>query len=336
MRKFAALLITSIALLFVTGCASDAHRAQRDPLAGHPFTETRMSVTPSNDYTPSGVWRIQGASNIVYLGGTSHVVSIDQVPFPSPYYAAYHDCRELYVEYDTHSFFGQLRMIPKAVKWIQSHRSEFICPRGQTVANYVTPETLEKLKAHYGKKFRKRERFTPLLLLFMNEFEAASDAQATTGVDDVFMFAAQRDRKPLHALDDKKVIDTAMLALDEMVAGIKAEISKRGVDAVIEDKIIHPTPEDPQDDLWRKGDLAGIEKFQSEMKNESPAFFEAGLVERNHKWLPRIESALHSRNNIMILVGCGHLGGDIGLLKLLRDAGYHPEQLYGIDRPTSP
>jgi uncharacterized protein YbaP (TraB family) len=172
------------------------------------------------------------------------------------------------------------------------------------------------------------------MLLFMNEFEGMPSQQgAASGVEDVFMFAAHRDGKPLHALDDKQVIDTAMLALDELVAGLRADITKRGVDAVIEDKIIHPTPEDPQDDLWRKGDLGGIKKFQAEMKNESPEFFEKGLVQRNHKWMPRIEAALHGKRNVMILVGCGHLGGDIGLLKLLRDAGYDPQQLYGLDRP---
>jgi uncharacterized protein YbaP (TraB family) len=49
--------------------------------------------------------------------------------------------------------------------------------------------------------------------------------------------------------------------------------------------------------------------------------------------MPRIEAALRGKRNVMILVGCGHLGGDIGLLKLLRDAGYDPQQLYGVDRP---
>src|ERR1051325_8414908 len=330
-------LLTSIALVLFVGCASSSRRAERDLLSRQPVHETRMAVAPTNDYTRAGVWRIRGASNIVYLAGTSHIVGADQVPFPSPFYAAYEDSRDIYVEYNTHSFLGQLRITPKAMKWVRSHQAEFVCPRGETIANYVSADTLEKLKAHYGKKFQKRQRFTPLMLLFFNEFEALPSQQgATTGVDDVFMVAAERDGKPLRALDDKQVIDTAMLALDEMVAGLRAEIAKRGVDAVIEDKIIHPTAEDPQDDLWRKGDLDGIEKFQVEMKSESPEFFKRGLVDRNRKWMPRIEAALRGKRNVMILVGCGHLGGDIGLLKLLRDAGYHPEQLYGIDRPTSP
>jgi uncharacterized protein YbaP (TraB family) len=334
MRKvpilFAALMVT----LFV-GCATGSRRAKRELLCRHPLAERRISVTPTNNYTPAGVWRISGSSNVVYLAGTSHLVAADQAPFPSPFYAAYNDSREIYVEYDTHSFFGQLRMIPKAVKWVHAHKSEFLCPRGATISNYVSPETLAKLEAHYGKKeLRKHEKGTPLLLLFLNEFEAMTDeGEMTSGVEDVFMIAARRDGKPLHALDDKQVIDTAMLALDEIVAGLRADIAERGVDAVIEDKIIHPTPEDPQDDLWRKGNLEGIEKFQEEMKTESPEFFKKGLVERNRKWMPRIEAALRGKHNAMVLVGCGHLGGEIGLLKLLRDAGYEPQQLYGVDRP---
>lgn len=325
--------VLSFAVLLTTGCATNANRAERELLSRHPLTETRASIAPTNDFTPSGVWKIRGASNIVYLAGTSHLVAPDQAPFPSPFYAAYQNSREIYVEYDTHAWFSQIRILPKAWKWVNSHRSEFICPRGKTIADYVTPETLEKLKTHYGKKFKNRARDMPLLLLFLNEFEAEGGTGADSGVEDVFMFAARRDRKPLHALDDKHVIDTAMLALDEMVAGFKADIAKRGVDAVLEDKIINPTPEDPQDNLWRKGDLEGIEKFQVEMKKDSELFFEKGLVERNHKWIPKIEAALHAKHNAMILVGCGHLGGDIGLIKLLRAAGYDPQQLYGLDRP---
>jgi uncharacterized protein len=335
MHKVTRLLLAVTALLLFSGCASSSRRAERELLSRHPLTETRMSLAPANDDTPAGVWRIRGASNVVYLAGTSHLVGADQAPFPSPFYAAYNDSREIYVEYDTHSFFGQLRMIPKAVKWVHAHQSEFICPRGTTISNYVSQETFAKLETHYGKKeLRKHEKGTPLLLLFLNEFEeATSQGEATSGVEDVFMIAARRDGKRLHALDDKQVIDTAMLALDEIVAGLRADISERGVDAVIEDKIIHPKREDPQDDLWRKGDLEGIEKFQAEMKEESAEFFEKGLVERNRKWMPRIEAALRGKHNVMILVGCGHLGGEIGLIKLLRDAGYEPKQLYGVDRP---
>jgi uncharacterized protein len=331
MRKVNQFLFAIVVFLFVAGCASG--RRERELLSRHPLTENRMSAVSTNGYEPSGVWKIRGASNTVYLAGTSHLVAADQVPFPSPFYAAYQDSRDIYVEYNTHSLFSQIRILPKAWGWVNAHRSEFICPKGKTIADYVAPDTLEKLKAHYGKKFRKRETEMPLLLLFLNEFEAEGDSVPDGGVEDIFMIAAKRDGKPLRALDDKNVIDTAMLALDEMVAGFKADIARRGVDAVIEDKIIHRKAEDPQDDLWRKGDLPGIEKFQSEMKKESEMFFDKGLVERNQKWMPKIEAALHGKHNAMILVGCGHLAGDIGLLKLLRDAGYDPQQLYGLDRP---
>src|SRR4051812_13464457 len=172
MRKVSTLFAT-VALTLFAGCASGSRRAERELLSRHPLAKTRMSVEGTNDYTFAGVWRIRGASNVVYLAGTSHLVAADQAPFPSPFYAAYNDSREIYVEYDTHSFFGQLQMIPKAVKWVHAHKSEFVCPRGTTISNYVSPETIEKLKAHYGtKEFRKQENATPLLLLFLNEFEA--------------------------------------------------------------------------------------------------------------------------------------------------------------------
>src|SRR5437762_844016 len=101
-------LIAAIALFLFAGCGTGGHRVERELLSRHPLHETRMSIAPTNDFTRAGVWEIRGASNIIYLAGTSHIVAADQVPFPSPFYAAYQDSHDIYVEYDTHSFFGQL------------------------------------------------------------------------------------------------------------------------------------------------------------------------------------------------------------------------------------
>ena len=35
--------------------------------------------------------------------------------------------------------------------------------------------------------------------------------------------------------------------------------------------------------------------------------------------------------DVLVLVGADHLGGDAGLLKLLREAGFATERLYGVD-----
>src|SRR5262245_45685832 len=111
------------------GCSS-TRRAEKRLLSQHPVHETRMSSQPQEGYTNAGVWRIRGQSNTVYLVGTAHQVPENQVPFPSPFYAAYHDAQEVYIEFDSHlSWFTQLRLMPKLLRWAKTNLDVLVSPK---------------------------------------------------------------------------------------------------------------------------------------------------------------------------------------------------------------
>ena len=291
-----------------------------------------MAGFATNDYVPCGVWRVRGPRNTLYLAGTSHLVTRDQIPFPSPFYAAYHDSQELFLEIDGDpSRVGGLGMIFKMLKWIRSHRSAFVCPKGRTVADYLSPGTVQRLKAFYGKDYPQRETMTPLFLAFVGGLEGIAK-QVTTegGVEDVFAALARRDRKPIRELDDSSVNEVAFRVLDEMLLDLRREISTRGADAVVEENVLGEKKL-IKETMWRDGDLIAIEREIEETKREVPALYEKLGPERNRKWLPKLKAALRKDKNVLVLTGAAHLGGKDGLLQLLQDAGFTVEQMYGVD-----
>ena len=327
-------ILAAACLATATGCTS-TRKAEDRLLSRHAVHETRMSSQPQEGYTNAGVWRIRGVSNTVYLAGTAHVISEDQVPFPSPYYAAYRDSQEVYIEFDADvSWFTKLRLLPKVVRWANANRDVMTCPKDKTLSDYLPTETIQQLNARYRRDFG-RERMTPLSLLFINEMGvlAATNA-ATTGVEQPFEILSHRDRKPLRVLDDSAVIETALLALDAMIPKLRREIEERGADTVVREAMLGE--EKDENSIWRRGDLAIVARMHEEMKNDSPTVYEKALPERNRKWLPKLKTALHGRKNVMVLVGVAHLGGKDSLLDLLRDAGFPAEQMYGLDRPPVP
>jgi hypothetical protein len=264
--------------------------------------------------------------NTVYLAGTCHVVAEDEIPFPSPFYAAYRDSQEIYVEFDTLSLWSRvraIRVLPKMIKWIRSHGAELKCPKGRTLRDYLSTGTVERLEAFYGKDYRKHERMTPLGLVFWNDL-ALEEGGDDGGVDDLFTLLAYKDGKPIRTLDDKAVLDFAVPILDEMLSSFRRDIARRGADAVVEEHIL--SEQNERED-------AAIERELTEMKSEVPALYEKLLPERNRKWLPKLKFALQGKNNVMVLVGAMHLGGEEGLLQILQEAGFSPEQMYGMDRP---
>lgn len=326
-----ALMLAS--LVFLEGCAG-TRRAEDALLARHPVHETRMSNHAQEGYVPAGVWRVRGIHNNVYLVGTSHIVAPDQIPFPSPYYAAYCDSQTIYVEFDTDlSWWAKLRLMPRMWKWVKTHNDVVATPKGKTLSDFLSPETLGQLRQRYGKDFS-RERVTPVFLLFMNEAGVLeAKGEKPSGVEEPFQVLARRDGKPQRELDDGDAIDTALLALDQALLGYQREIAKRGADAVVREALV--TSQGDEDAGWRHGDLAAVARMQEAMKKDSPTIYEKALPERNRKWMRKLEPLLHGEKSAMVLVGVAHLAGEDGLLNLLRAAGFPSEQMYGVDKPET-
>jgi len=80
-------------------------------------------------------------------------------------------------------------------------------------------------------------------------------------------------------------------------------------------------------DAWRKGDEAGIEAFNlSELKNY-PQLYSTLIVDRNRKWVKKIEGLINGGPNTMVIVGVGHLAGKSSVVDLLRKRGYQVVKL---------
>jgi uncharacterized protein YbaP (TraB family) len=68
-------------------------------------------------------------------------------------------------------------------------------------------------------------------------------------------------------------------------------------------------------------DIAALSNLISEESAEGGNFEELLLVKRNKNWIPQI-SAKSAVQSTFYAVGAGHLGGEFGVIKLLRNEGY--------------
>jgi uncharacterized protein YbaP (TraB family) len=238
----------------------------------------------------------------------------------------------VYVEFDTLSWSAQwmlVRAVPGMVRWTLAHDAELTYRNGRTLKDDLSPETMQKLRSFYGDDLERYQNFTPAGLLFWSEF-LNSQGEEGTGVDDVFTALAHKHFKPIHSLDDHSTVQLVMPTLDAIFEATKRDIAERGADAVISEKLTESGDDEGE---WRHGDLAATERVHAEVTRISPELYQRLLPERNRKWMPQIQHALREERNVMVLVGAAHLGGKEGLLQMLRDAGYNPERMYGIDRP---
>jgi len=78
---------------------------------------------------------------------------------------------------------------------------------------------------------------------------------------------------------------------------------------------------------WRKGDEAGIEAFNLRELKNYPQLYSMLIVDRNNKWLKKIEDLINGSSDTMIIVGVGHLAGKDSVIDLLRRRGFKVVQL---------
>jgi len=81
-------------------------------------------------------------------------------------------------------------------------------------------------------------------------------------------------------------------------------------------------------ELVRVYQLNHTDSIYAYMKNQSMSndFEQHMLIRRNRNWIPKIISAMHE-SPAFFAVGAGHLGGQEGVLALLRDKGYQLKPL---------
>jgi uncharacterized protein len=78
---------------------------------------------------------------------------------------------------------------------------------------------------------------------------------------------------------------------------------------------------------WRRGDADTDTRIMTDEFRNFPSLAERFLTDRNRKWIPKIEGYLQSGKTYFVVAGTAHMGGPDGVVALLRDRGYHIEQL---------
>ncbi len=74
-------------------------------------------------------------------------------------------------------------------------------------------------------------------------------------------------------------------------------------------------------DLYLNKDIIGL--YEKIRDSGDYGDFEAELLsKRNHKWIPQIDAMSRKNGQVFYAIGAGHLGGEEGVISLLRKAGF--------------
>lgn len=262
------------------------------------------------------LWSLQGKTNKVYLLGSIHMLQATET-LPPAIDAAYAHAGKLVMEIDMDDL--------DAAQMQQDVAELAMQPEGQSLQQQLGPEAYRKLEAEVRSLSvdaallnRFKPWFAAITLTQLQMMKLGFDPAA--GVEQRLTRRASEDHKPIQGLE------TAREQL-EIMARLPDEQQREFLLYSLEDTERMVSELGDLLAAWRSGDAAKMGKLLQEGFDEYPDLYRPLTVERNRKWVPRIEQLLDDRDDYLVVVGALHLVGKDSVIDLLERKGYKLEQL---------
>lgn len=180
--------------------------------------------------------------------------------------------------------------------------------------NIVFEVDLNQVFSGKKSKLLKRKRTFAINRTSQNALLMKLDFEGKFGVDQHFYWKAKTAGKRILGLESLdyqlSVLDNIILKSQKVMAGKNRQDAKRAYQKL--NQLV---------EAWHRGDEDKLGRIIEEEK-ASPEVYQAVYFDRNMKWLPKVESFIGKDENYLVIVGVGHLVGEDGLVKLLKDKGH--------------
>jgi len=267
------------------------------------------------------LWEIASENNRCYLLGSLHVAAKYLYPLAKEIEDAFAKSKVLVIEANPES------LDQKQIGAFLAAKGMYAGKKGLT--EHLSKETADQLRAYCQRSklpLEQLNRFKPWVvftLISAKEIQSAG-FDLEKGLDKYFVKKAKEAGKPIVELE-------TLQSQLELFAGFAPDLQEmlllntlrevKDVKAQVNNLIA----------AWKEGDLAKMNKvFITDPLKEEPKLKDLYVKmfdERNSKMVARMEKYLKGKEPALILVGAGHIPGDLGILKLLQNKGFTSKQL---------
>ena len=267
------------------------------------------------DDTHHTLWSVKGKTNTVYLLGSVHFLRATE-QLPAVVDAAYKDAEQLVMEID----MDDLDPLAAQETTLQLGTQ----PEDQTLESELGAATYAKIAAQarsLGVDPEMLNHFRPWLagmtLVQLQLMKQGLDPES--GVEQRLTARA--------ATDGKKI--TGFETLEEqlgMLANLSSEQQRQFLVYSVEDAEQAARDVDSLITAWREGDIKTLAQLLSREFERYPELYRPLTVDRNKRWVPKIEALLDERDDYLVVVGALHLVGKNSVIDLLEHDGHPAKQ----------
>ena len=261
------------------------------------------------------LWTLSDDDTTVYLFGTVHLLRPGVDWRSEAFDAALNASDTIVLEVDMKSEAAQ-----RAITKDFNQRGMF--EDGQTLRGVLSPDDEAMIEASLlsiGVPIDAFNSFEPwMVAISLSSMKLLAEGyDLNAGVESVVEEAGLASAKSFEYMEE--ISDQAdafdLLALETQISylyetAVLLDESPRMLDNLVEE--------------WADGDVAGLGALVAspDSLGGGEEVYQSLLVNRNKKWLPKIEAMLDEPGTIFVAVGSGHLAGPDSVITALRDKGY--------------
>jgi uncharacterized protein len=269
---------------------------------------------------PHFLWKVSSGTATVYLLGTIHVGKAELYPLPAVIEESFKEADTLIEEIDLNGG-GQMQRLSQSVL------KDGTYPSGDSVTNHISEETQTRLAAYaktsaLGATYQHLKPWLLGLLIDAIEIKHLG-LDGGKGLDTHFAQEAAQLHKPIGGLE------TADFQL-QLVMSFPDDLQDKLLLATLLEADKGRETMERMMQAWSAGSPQAMEAVITAELRDYPALqpvMEKVLYQRNDAMTQKIVDFLQTQKVYFVAIGAGHLVGDRGILRQLRDKHYTIEQL---------
>ncbi len=262
------------------------------------------------------VFKITKGEDVVYIGGTFHLLTEKDYPLPDSFELAYDLSDVLVFETDingiTHPDFQ-----PQLMRIITYQN-------GGSLKQNLLPKTFKRLEEYAKSRGLIMQQLSPLnptgIMLTVAIMEYQSRGFVAQGVDKFFFDRALADEKEISWFETP---EEQLAILD----GFDNDDPDGAVNQVLDEVLSSDEAIKALHESWRNGDMDKLTALGLSDYLEYPLVYKNVIKDRNDKWVEKIEAMFDNEKTEYVLVGALHLPGKDGVLTQFAEKGYKVERL---------
>jgi uncharacterized protein len=275
---------------------------------------TKQKATPAQKVAQVNVnntllWEIsgKGLTSPSYLYGTMHMVCAEDTKMSEGLKNAIQKTKQVYFELD----MDNMEEMMSVLKYARM-------TNGLKISDLVSPVDYQKLEEYFKNNrsilpFAMMSRFKPYFITAIIS-EGIMGCKKKVSVEQMIMSEARQYDKEVNGLE---TLEFQASIFDSIPYEKQAQDLVMYVDSI--DKFKTITME--MVDMYRKQDIHNMDSLMEKSDPGMMQYMDVLLYDRNKRWASQIPEQMFNMPTLFA-VGAGHLGGDKGVINLLRQQGF--------------